>query len=679
MKEIGSEFWDIPIGTEKNSLLKNATWFISGRAAFRAILKQILLEKSADAIKVALPSYLCESMIEPLEKEKIAYRFYPVAIVNHALQYDFSSISDCNIVVILDYFGFETLNVNPPQGKIIIRDLTHSIFTKKYDDADYYFGSLRKWAGFISGGFAFRKGGAIIEPTGYNETYNSLRKQAMSLKSGYISNKTESKSYLELFHNAEALLDDCEILSCESSDIESFRALDMEHLKNVRRENAQILIDGLREYCLFKEIKDNDCPLCVPILYEKRDELRNYLIADQIYCPIHWPKPSKVDNALSTELYKKELSLVCDQRYTKEDMARAINAVLTFIKKNKMLSVITIAQSQKWDEIVKSFKDYDVYYLSGYVKAFQIHGDGEPLLFLFESDTCRGINVVMKRDIALDKCFEGKLETNKYFDFATPYGYGGWLIEGNDSSSLFNEYEKWCQEHNIVSEFVRYHPILKNHVYSLKAYHVIPLGETVAIDTTDKELIWANFNPKNRNVIRKAINSGVQIKHGLSNDLFDAFVRIYNGTMDKDHAESYYYFEKQFYDSIRDDLKDHATVFYAELDGVIIAASIMLFVNGRLNYHLSGSLKEYQHLAPTNMLLWKAAEWGNEIGCKTFHLGGGVGSAEDGLFKFKRAFYRGELNRYHVGKKIFNEEIYNRLVDMRHKESNSDYFPEYRG
>ena len=50
MKEIGSEFWDIPIGTEKNSLLKNTTWFISGRAAFRAILKQILLEKSADAI-----------------------------------------------------------------------------------------------------------------------------------------------------------------------------------------------------------------------------------------------------------------------------------------------------------------------------------------------------------------------------------------------------------------------------------------------------------------------------------------------------------------------------------------------------------------------------------------------------------------------------------------------------
>ena len=107
-----------------------------------------------------------------------------------------------------------------------------------------------------------------------------------------------------------------------------------------------------------------------------------------------------------------------------------------------MLEVLTINESLKWDDIVKSFKEYDVYYLSGYVKAFQIHGGGEPLLFFYEDDKCRGINVVMKRDIALDKHFKGKLEIGKYFDFATPYGYGGWLIEGNDSSRLFDEYEK---------------------------------------------------------------------------------------------------------------------------------------------------------------------------------------------------------------------------------------------
>ena len=344
-----------------------------------------------------------------------------------------------------------------------------------------------------------------------------------------------------------------------------------------------------------------------------------------------------------------------------------------------MLEVITLNESNKWDEVVKSFKDYDVYYLSGYVKAFKIHGDGEPLLFFYSDGKCKGINVVMKRDIALDSHFKGIIEENTLFDFATPYGYGGWLIEGTNSEDLFNEYEKWCMEHNIVSEFVRFHPVLKNHIFSEGHYDVIPLGETVAIDTTNKELIWNNFNPKNRNVIRKALNNGIQIKQGLSKELLDIFIEIYNGTMDKDNADRYYYFEKDFYDSIKEDLKDNATIFYAELNGQIIASSIMIFANGRLNYHLSGSLREYQNLAPSNLLLWKASEWGNEIGCSTFHLGGGVGSAEDSLFKFKKAFYRGDLCRYHIGKKVFINSKYDELNQLRSDSINEKFFPKYRG
>lgn len=344
-----------------------------------------------------------------------------------------------------------------------------------------------------------------------------------------------------------------------------------------------------------------------------------------------------------------------------------------------MLSVFTIEQSQKWDEIVKSFKEYDVYYLSGYVKSFQIHGDGEPLLFFYEDDMCRGINVVMKRDIAFDKHFIGKIEEGKYYDFATPYGYGGWLIEGNDYSELFNAYQKWCIDNEIVSEFVRFHPVLKNQIYSANNYQVIALGETVAIDTTNKESIWANFNPKNRNVIRKAINSGIQIKKGLSKELLEAFIEIYNKTMDKDEADDYYYFKEDFYNCILNDLKDNATLFYAELNEKIIAASIMIYANGRLNYHLSGSLRDYQNLAPSNMLLWKAAEWGNDIGCSTFHLGGGVGSGEDSLFRFKKAFYRGNLCRYYIGKKIYNMKEYQDLVNLRVNCERLSFFPEYRG
>ena len=82
-----------------------------------------------------------------------------------------------------------------------------------------------------------------------------------------------------------------------------------------------------------------------------------------------------------------------------------------------MLAVYTIEQSEQWDAIVRSFKEYDVYWLSGYVKAFQIHGDGVPLLFYYvssDADT-RGINVVMKRDVARDERFQEKIEEGQYY------------------------------------------------------------------------------------------------------------------------------------------------------------------------------------------------------------------------------------------------------------------------
>ena len=75
-----------------------------------------------------------------------------------------------------------------------------------------------------------------------------------------------------------------------------------------------------------------------------------------------------------------------------------------------MLTVFSLEQAEQWDAVVRSFRDYDVYWLSGYVKAFQLHGDGEPLLIFYEGDGTRGINVVMKRDIARDSHFFGKIE-----------------------------------------------------------------------------------------------------------------------------------------------------------------------------------------------------------------------------------------------------------------------------
>lgn len=343
-----------------------------------------------------------------------------------------------------------------------------------------------------------------------------------------------------------------------------------------------------------------------------------------------------------------------------------------------MLKIYTLRESKQWDQVVRTFKEYDVYWLSGYVKAFKLHGDGEPILFFYEDDKVKGINVVMKRDVACDKRFEGKVEKDKFFDFSTPYGYGGWLIEGIEKEGLFDEYEGWCRKNSIVSEFVRFHPVLKNQEKVSEDYKIIPLGYTVLLDLTSPDIIWSNLTSKNRNTIRKSQKNEVKIYNGRCPDIFESFKKIYDKTMDKDHADPYYYFDRKFYNSLLEDLPYNSQIFYAVYRDKIIASSIMLTANGRMNYHLSGSDKEYSHMASVNLILYEAALWGNANGYRTMYLGGGVGSGEDGLFKFKKSFYRkDDLNRFYIGKKIFVQDIYDDLVNMRGI-NESKFFPKYR-
>ena len=342
-----------------------------------------------------------------------------------------------------------------------------------------------------------------------------------------------------------------------------------------------------------------------------------------------------------------------------------------------MIEIYNLTAHQEWDDIVRSFADYDVYYLSGYVRAFYVHGDGEPQLLYYTSELLRAIYVYMKRPTTI---------TNVY-DSVTPYGYGGVLFEGDKSdlslSDFWKEYVQKMNDENIIDNFVRYHPVLENAVHMKAISHVIDLGNTIALDLSSPEVIWENITSKNRNIIRKAQKNNIQIHHTEDYSIFEHFISIYNQTMQRDNAEEYYYFQEEFYKAIHDYLKGNYQVFYATLDDQIIAVSIILYANKQIHYHLSGSLSEYRSFAPTNLLLYEVALWGNQEGYKTFHLGGGLGSGNDNLYKFKAAFNRKSGLQFSIGKQIFNQALYNQLVEERLAEDpkfdlESKYFPLYR-
>lgn len=351
-----------------------------------------------------------------------------------------------------------------------------------------------------------------------------------------------------------------------------------------------------------------------------------------------------------------------------------------------MISEYSLNNREEWDSIVKSFQYYDVYYLSGYSDAFQAHGDGEPILLYYSdsSSELRGINVVMKRDVAMEGSLLNKLQKNKLFDLSTPYGYGGWILEGNISNGdqfkrFLSSYLSWANDLGIVSEFVRFHPLINNGEYEWEGfYDIVNLGNTVSIKLDDEEAIWNRFTSKNRGHIRKAIKEGVFVEISQSKESFDIFRSIYESTMKHDNAGKYYYFNEEFFDRLRNGLSDNCYVFTAYLKEAAIASAIMLFSNKYMHYHLSGQLFEYRRFAGTNLILYEAAKWGCVNGYRELHLGGGLGAGDDALYTFKKSFNPKLPDaNFMIGKKIFDKKQYEMLVSLTNKNP-TGFFPQYR-
>jgi hypothetical protein len=344
-----------------------------------------------------------------------------------------------------------------------------------------------------------------------------------------------------------------------------------------------------------------------------------------------------------------------------------------------MITIVPIEESAKWDSIVKSFDRYDVYYLSCYAKAYERIGDGKPLLFYYESDTAKAMNVVMKRDIAESKPFLGKLEKNRWFDLSTPYGYGGFWIEGEDCESLEKEYVELCKEKGYISEFIRFHlytkytDVFEGKIESCTGNVVCPLDP-------DMEDIIKGFEHKVRKNMKRAHTAGLQVEIDEEGRRLKDFLDVYYGTMDRKDAKSYYYFPEEFFHTINE-LKENTVYIHVLYEDKVISTELILYGKENGYSFLGGTDSRYFHLRPNDFLKVEAIKWLKEKGLKRFVLGGGYGK-DDGIFRFKKSFAPDNIRRFYIGKRIFNREKYDEIMAIRNGERgfqcNNGFFPQYR-
>lgn len=327
--ELGSEF---NLSLNELSVVENnlfsylgkykTEWFDYGRSAVRHI-------PIHGKRKILLPEFICESVILCFPREDIS--FYRI---DEKLQIDLSDLvskldESVGAIYVVHYFGYlqdpRVLQIIRDKadmyGCIVIEDTTQSLFSEHIIYGDYVIASVRKWMPVPQGAVLYASNRELPSVDGIPENTDNTRAYGMILKEMFLKTGYDTNAkYREIFSKCEKLIDSTSEVKCISQFARYIiGCIDVKKVIEKRKINYNRLRKGLQEKGLMpiKKLDADECPLAYVVRVNNRDEFRNYLMKNRIYCAVHWPfdgikkelRCNAIDNSNTL------LSLPIDQRY----------------------------------------------------------------------------------------------------------------------------------------------------------------------------------------------------------------------------------------------------------------------------------------------------------------------------------------------------------------------------
>lgn len=345
MQPIGSDFetadseWITGVGSQPpwNDGRSDWVYVESGRQALSLIARS-LVERGVT--KVAVPEYLCASMLDPLrELPTLAITAYPL---NDAFDVHFEEVERQVrgpdwAVLFASYFGQspsrdrkQLVSMLRDVGTIVIEDETHRVFAPGGVPAHYRFASLRKLLPVGDGAYVTGLSdevGLLGVPVS-----DSRRWEAMDLKADVRRFGGDERPHKDLFATENARLEEQgRIRLATSRTREELARLDYNGLADRRVRNASVLrhavaeLGGVRLVHASPGSPDSH----VVISVDRPRELQRYLAQERIYCPIHWPEPR---NWGAPDWRNDVISLPVDHRYARQDMERVVDSIRRWLK-----------------------------------------------------------------------------------------------------------------------------------------------------------------------------------------------------------------------------------------------------------------------------------------------------------------------------------------------------------
>jgi len=281
---------------------------------------------------------------------------------------------------------------------------------------------------------------------------------------------------------------------------------------------------------------------------------------------------------------------------------------------------------------------HDMYHLPGFASVEAEWEGAQPEAFIVQADEGTMLLPLLVRPTP----------SGAGLDAVTPYGYSGPAFSPGATPDFRGEalaaFDASARDQGLVSTFMRLHPLLEPSIAPtlIEAgldWREVSHGETVTLPLTLEPAAWlAALGKSLRYDIRRLHRLGYTFELDTE-AAWSAFPSIYQETMERIDAGGRYHYTDQYLGKFRDALGDsiHCALVRAP-EGAPAAAGLFSHVGSTVQYHLSGTRGEFQKDGPTKLLLAEMRDHAHAAGAREFHLGGGEGSSDDSLFRFKARF-----------------------------------------
>lgn len=298
--------------------------------------------------------------------------------------------------------------------------------------------------------------------------------------------------------------------------------------------------------------------------------------------------------------------------------------------------------SQRWTDLLTTMR-HDVYHLPAYAAFAARHqDDGTPLAFVAEEDGNLLLIPLIVRQIPADITGDGP----QLRDATSPRGYPGPLLStttphstGDFPDRAIAAFRGALHDLGIVSAFVRTHPLLPAALDAMRrAGPLIEHGDSVSIDlglTVDE--LWRQTRENHRRDINRARRDGYIARIDDTWASFDAFVDVYQQSMDRLEAAPFWRLSREYFVALRASLGHRLHLCVVETGGRVVAAGLLTEEDEIVEYHLAGTGDDYVAASPSKLIVDFARTWAKSRGARRLHLGGSLRHG-DPLYQFKAGF-----------------------------------------